>query len=130
MTDWDRTYESLKRWNWFILLILSSASYFLMSHSMTFGIILGGFITFVNFGFLQSTIRKSFSPDGNPKTKKYSLMIKSFFRLLILGVIIYFLITRGLINPVGLTIGLSIVVLSIVSYGISRTMKSGIGGVA
>ena len=129
MTDWDQTYESLKRRNWFILLILASISYFLMSHSMTLGIILGGFIIIVNFSFLQSTIRKSFPPDGSLKTKKFPLMIKSFFRLLILSVIIYVLITRGWVNPIGLTIGLSIVVLSIVSYGISKAKKSSIEGV-
>lgn len=124
MTDWDRTYEDLKRRNWIILLIISLLGYFFMSHSMTFGVISGGFIAIANFAFLQSIIRRAFQFDEIIKAKRIFLVVKSFFRLLILGVIIYILITRGWVDPIGLTIGLSTIVFSIVSYGISRAWKS------
>jgi len=129
MTDWDQTYESIKRWNWTILLILSSFGFFFMSHNMTLGIILGGFVIIANFGFFQSTIKRSFSSDGAVKIKKFLIMMQSFIRLFLLGAVIFILITRGLVDPIGLTIGLSTVVLSIVSYGISSALKSRIGGI-
>jgi hypothetical protein len=129
MTDWERTYESIKRRNWTILLILSSVCYFFMSHAMTLGVISGGFIIIANFGFFQSTIKRSFPADGAVKIKKVLIMVQSFIRLFLLGAVIFILITRGLVDPIGLTIGLSTVVLSIVSYGISRAWKSRIGGV-
>ncbi|MBN1848215.1 MAG: ATP synthase subunit I [Deltaproteobacteria bacterium] len=130
MDDWDRTYESIKRLNWTVLLILSSAGYFFLGHTMTLGIILGGFIIIANFGFFQSTVKRSFPSDGMIKINKFLIIIESFIRLLLLGAIIFILITRGLIDPIGLTIGLSTVVLSIVSYGISNAWKSRIGGVS
>jgi hypothetical protein len=129
MTDWERTYESLKRRNWTILLILSSAGYFFMSHAMTLGVISGGFIIIANFGFFQSIIKRSFPADSAVKINKFLIMVQSFIRLSALGAVIFILITRGLVDPIGLTIGLSTVVLSIVSYGISRAWKSRIGGV-
>ncbi len=124
MTDWDRTYEDLKRRNWIILLIISFTCYFFMSHSMTLGVISGGFIAIANFALLQSIIRRAFQSDEIIKAKKILLVVKSFFRLLILGVIIYILVTRGWVDPIGLTVGLSTIVFSIVSYGISRAWKS------
>ena len=124
MTDWTQTYEDLKRRNWIILLILSSASYFFMSHGMTLGVILGGLLAVVNFGFFQFIVQRSFPPDGIVQTKKALLIVQSFIRLFILGGVIYVLITRGWGDPIGLTIGLSIVVLSIISYGVNRAWKS------
>lgn len=128
MKDWSQIYRELNTLSWVILLILSSASYFFMSHSTTLGIILGGGIIIVNFGFLQATIRKAFQKEELAKTRKALLIVKSFFRIFLLGVIIYLLITRGLVDPVGLTVGLSVVVFSIVSFGIRNACKSGIKG--
>ena len=123
MSDWAQTYDSLKRRNWVILLILSAASYFFMSRIMTLGVILGGLIVIANFGFFQFIIRRSFPTDGAIQSRKSLLMVQSFIRLFILGGVIYILITHGWVDPIGLTIGLSTVVLSIVSYGINRAWK-------
>ena len=94
-----------------------------MRHSFTTGIILGGLIIIANFHVFQHTFRSVFSPEGVMKTTKVSVIVKFYFRLLVLGIIIYFLITRGGVDPVGLTIGLSTVVISIVSFGIKRAFK-------
>ena len=129
MTDWDQTYKNLKKFNWIILLLLSSISYFLMKSSFTLGVILGGLIIIANFSLLQSTIRNAFPGDGLVKTRKSVLILKSFFRLFFLGGVIYLLITRGLIDPIGLTIGISTVVFSIVGFGINRAWKLRIEGI-
>jgi len=129
MTDWDKTYKDLSRLSWLVLFVLSSISYFFMTHSFTLGIIVGGCVVIANFNFLQSTIRKSFQLDRFVRRRKALLIGKSFFRLSMLGGIIYLLITRGLVDPIGLTIGLSTVVLSIVSFGVLRAWKSRVEGV-
>ena len=128
MTDWDRTYKELKTRNWIILLILATAGFFLASDSLTLGIILGGFITIANFSFLQHTIRLAFPAENTGKISKSVVILKSFLRLMGLGVILFFLITRGLVDAIGLTLGLSTVVISIVSFGISRARKTRIEG--
>ena len=121
--DWEKVYGDLKKLNWFILLILGIISYFLMRHSFTTGIILGGLITIANFHVFQHVFRGVFSPEGVMKTTKMAIIAKCYFRLLGLGIIIYILITRGWVDPIGLTIGLSIVVISIVCFGIKRAFK-------
>ena len=50
-------------------------------------------------------------------------MGKSSLRLLALGVILYVLIARGWIDPLGLAVGLSTVVLSIVGLGIGLAFR-------
>jgi len=125
--DWDKIYRELKKLNWLILLILSSISYFLMSHSLTLGIILGGLVIMTNFHVFQHTIRRTFSPQGVMQTAKISIIAKYYFRLLALGIIIYILITQGWVDPVGLALGLSTVVISIVSLGVRRALKTRTG---
>ena len=124
MTDWEDVYKELSKGSWFILLITASLSYFLLNHRITLGVILGGLIIIANFSFLHSTIRKAIPVDGKINSKKSVIVIKSFLRLLILGILIYVLITRGLVNPIGLTIGLSTIVLSIVCFGVKSLLKS------
>ncbi|UCF56561.1 MAG: ATP synthase subunit I [Deltaproteobacteria bacterium] len=122
--DWEKTYGDLRKLNWFGLLIMSLISYFLLSQSFTLGIILGGLIIIANFSVLQHTIRRGFSSEGVMSTSKFFVIVKYYFRLLALGIIIAFLIKRGWVNPVGLAIGLSTVVISIVGFGIKRALKT------
>ena len=124
--DWDELYRHLKMRSLIILFILASTSYFLMSNSLTAGIILGGLIIIINFDLLQSAVRKGFPADGAIKTKKISLIAKTYFRLLLLGVTIYFLIKHVRVDPLGLAVGLSTVVFSIVSFGITSVLKTNI----
>jgi len=125
--DWEKLVKQLRAQNWIILMILGSASFFLMSSTFTLGIILGGLIIIANFNILQHTIRCAFSPDGVMKNNKLAIMAKYYFRLAILGIIIYMLITRGWVNPIGLAIGLSIVVFSIINIGIRAVWKTSSG---
>lgn len=121
--NWEKVYGDLRRLNWFILLTLGIMSCFLMRHSFTTGIILGGLIVIANFHVFQHTFSSMFSPEGVVKKTKMSVIVKYYFRLLVLGIIIYILITRGVVDPIGLIIGLSTVVISIVSFGIKRAFK-------
>jgi len=128
MADQDLTFREINRRNWIILLTLSCISYFVTGPRTTLGVILGGIVVIANFGVLQSTIRKAFPGDESTRIRKGLLIAKSFFRLSVLGVIIYLLITRSMVNPVGLAIGLSTVVFSIVSFGVGRALRSRVGG--
>ena len=121
--NWDRIYKELTKRNWITLLILSSLSYFLMSQSLTMGIILGGIIIIFNFDALQYTIRRAFPAGGVIKSRKTLLIVKSYIRLLALGAITWILIKYGHVDAVGLAIGFSTVVISIVSFGITRAFK-------
>ncbi len=120
--DWDRTYRDLRRRNWIILLVLASASACLGKVGITLGIIAGGLAVILNFTVLQHTIRHAFTPGSAGRAKKVSLLVKSYLRLLFMGATIYLLITRGVVDPIGLTVGLSTVVFSIMTFGIQRAL--------
>lgn len=122
--DWEKTYKDLRRLNWLTLLIMSLISTLFMSQIFTLGVILGGLIIIANFKVLQHTIRRGFSAAGGMSTGKLLIIMKYYFRLLALGVVIAFLIKRGWVDPVGLTIGLSTVVISVVGFGIKRAMNA------
>jgi hypothetical protein len=122
--DWENILKNIRTLNWLILLLLASLSFFLMNEPFTTGIILGGFIIIGNFRLLQHTIRQSFSSEGVLRANKASIIVKYYLRLLAMGLVIYFLIPRNWVHPVGLAIGLSIVVISIVSIGIHISWKT------
>jgi hypothetical protein len=122
--EWNAIYRDLKTFNWVVLLILSSASALLLQASCTLGIIFGGLVIIANFNVLQHTIRGAFSEEGQMVKRRASIIAKYYFRLLALGLIIFFLISKEWIHPVGLAIGLSTVVISIFSYGIKRALKT------
>ena len=122
--DWKILYSTLKTLNWLILLALSLLSYFFMSPPWTTGVIAGGLITIANFGLLQHTIKGVFSSEKIEKTVKLTIVAKYYFRLLALGVILFILITGGWVDPVGLAVGLSTVVFSIVGVGIRMALKT------
>ena len=124
MTDREKLLRQITTTNWIFLLILGSLSSVFMSATFTLGVILGGLIIIANFSVLQHTIRSAFSAPGAMGGKKSSIVAKYFFRLAIMGLIIYILITSGWVNPIGLAIGLSIVVFSILNFGIRTAWKT------
>jgi len=121
--DWRSLYRELRTLNWFILLVLSLGGYVFLSSSQTIGIILGGLIIMVNFSVLQHTISGAFGLDGGMRKGKAVIITKYYLRLLGLGVILYVLIARGLVDPVGLAIGLSTTVFGIVTIGIQKAIR-------
>ncbi len=124
MIEKDKLLRQIKTNNWIFLLILGSLSSVFMSATFTLGVILGGLIIIANFSVLQHTIRSAFSDQGAMLGKKISVIAKFYFRLAIMGLIIYILITNGWVNPLGLTVGLSTVIFSILNFGIRTAWKT------
>jgi len=116
--------QDIKIFNWIILFILGALSGVFMTVEFTLGVILGGLIIISNFNLLHHTMRKAFSDQSIMKGKKMALVAKFYFRLAIMGLFIYILITNGWVNPLGLAVGLSIVVLSILNFGIRAAFRT------
>jgi hypothetical protein len=125
--DWEKIYGDLRMLNWFSLLIMSLISFLFMSRSLTFGIILGGLIVIANFWVFQRSIRRGFLSEGIMRTTRFFVVTKYFLRLSVLAIIIALSVKCKWIDPVGLAIGLSTVVISIVSFGIKRALRSVMG---
>ena len=122
--NWETIYEELKVIYWFVLLIFASTGYFLLSPSTTLGIILGGLLIIANFHIFQHTLSKAFENKEKLKGRRISIYLNYYFRLFALGLIIFILLRSGHINPVGLVIGLSTVVIAIAFLGVSMAFKT------
>ena len=120
----DKLLQKIRFYNWIILMITGCLSFLFMSANFTLGVILGGLIIIGNFRLLQNTIRAAFPTGGVMKRNKGTIIIKFYFRLAILGLILYMLITNGWVNPLGLTAGLSIVVITILYVGIQAVFRT------
>ncbi|NLD35800.1 MAG: ATP synthase subunit I [Desulfatiglans sp.] len=123
--EWDIFYEDLKKKYWVVFLLISSVSFFTLSPSHTLGVIAGGMVSIANFMFLQHTFKKAFGTDFKRKARKISIFIYYYFRLSVLGVIIFILLKHKLVHPVGLIIGLSTVVIAITVAGVIMAIKTG-----
>jgi hypothetical protein len=107
--------------NWIILAIIFIPSLVFASFKFALGVLLGGFISIVNFYWMQRSIRGMFEkPSGNIKG---AVMFKYFIRLALSAVILYFLISTDTVNVIGLIIGLSVVMISIVQTVIFTLTK-------
>jgi hypothetical protein len=123
MEDWEETYRTLRKRNWFILALLSSFSYFILNPMLAAGVAFGGLVAIASFSAMQRTVRRAFAISGTRKSRKGLIIVKVFLRLFLLGAVLYILIAKVKIDPVGLAIGLSTVVLGIVSLGISQAWR-------
>ncbi len=75
------------------------------------GIVFGGLIVTVNFHLLYRTLKKSLTP---PHLSSHRVVLaKYYIRFTVTAFIIFILISQHYVDPLGLFIGLSVVVLSI-----------------
>ena len=121
--DWETVYKYWGFWNWTILLILSLFSYFLLSPAQTLGTVIGGLLIITNFKIFQSSICKIFYKADFIRINKTSIILKYYIRLIAIGFVIFLLLMKGWIDPVGLAIGLTTLVISITILGISMAFK-------
>ncbi|MGV8078817.1 MAG: ATP synthase subunit I [Syntrophales bacterium] len=98
--------------NWLVLGVCLIISALMLSASFTYGILLGGFISIVNFHWLDRDLRRIFSNlSGKAKS---ALLLKYYLRLAVTAVVLYILISQSLVDIIGLLVGLSVVVMNII----------------
>ncbi len=93
-------------WQFFLFLHLIFAPF-----KFSLGILLGGFISILNFYWMERGLRGIFTNTaGNVNGP---VMVKYYIRLALTAVVLYFLIANHTVNVIGLLIGLSVVVINI-----------------
>lgn len=111
MNNQQRILTFVTKTNWVLFALTSMAGLFLTSPEFAKGIIFGGLIVTVNFHMLHRTLKNSLEPSH--LTSHNVILAKYYLRFLISGIIIFVLIYRHIVNPIGLFVGLSVVVASI-----------------
>ncbi len=107
----QRLLTFVTRSNWVLLAAVSLLGLLATTPAFARGVIFGGLIVTVNFHLLARTLNKALRPQrlASPNV----ILIKYYIRFIISGVIIFILISQRVVNPIGLFIGLSVVVASI-----------------
>jgi hypothetical protein len=108
----DPLQRKLEILNWIILGVFVVISLLFRSFPFTLGILLGGLISITNFFWMKRDLRAVFSNlTGRAKS---AIMFRYYIRFFVSAVVIFFIISRTIVDVMGLLIGLSIVVINIV----------------
>ncbi len=107
--------------NWIMLAILFIPALVFAPFKFSLGILLGGFISILNFYWMERGLRGIFTNTaGNVKGP---VIGKYYIRLVLTAIVLYFLIANGTVNVIGLLIGLSVVVINIIITLITAMAK-------
>jgi len=102
--------------NWLLLFFGGITGLMIAPEKFTLGIILGGLIVAINFHLLKSTLKKMFDPELVLKrghSLVFNIIVKYYIRFAVSAIIIYLLLSKQIVHPLGLVTGLSVVVASI-----------------
>ena len=102
----------VKRANWILFAAASIIGFILLPANYARGVLFGGLLVTINFHLLARTLKKALTP---PHLSSHNVVIaKYYLRFIGSGFIIFVLIAGHFVHPVGLVIGLSVVVFSII----------------
>lgn len=117
----ERILRFVTRTNWVLLILASALGLVFLPVDFAKGIIFGGLIVTVNFHLLSRTLKKALTP---PHLSSHNVVLaKYYFRFFVSGVILLFLIQGQYVAPLGLFVGLSVVVASIFMATILEVSK-------
>lgn len=124
--DW-LTPRRLKTTNWVVLAVLVAAGYLGGGREFALGVLVGGLAVVVNFHllhrFLKGVLEKAQQdPESKGRTQAV-FAAKQLLRFLGLVVLIFVLISYGWVNVLGLLVGLSTVVLTLILLAINAVIK-------
>ncbi len=107
----QRLLKFVTRTNWILFVFASIIGLAVATPGFARGIIFGGLIVTINFHLLYKTLKKAFTP---PHISSHNVVLaKYYIRFIISGLILYLLIRGDFVDPLGLFVGLSVVVASI-----------------
>lgn len=123
-TEMQRRIITFIAWsNWILFGALILAALLLtVSRGQIAGLAAGGLIATINFHLLYRGLRRSLLEATEP-SRTTTILGKYYVRFIISGIIIFFLLSGQYVHPVGLLIGLSIVVASIFLATIREVSK-------
>ncbi len=97
--------------NWVLLGVVTVSGFILASMHFALGILAGGLIVTINFHLLYRSLRQALTPQHLSNTRV--VLGKYYIRFVASAVIIFVLIANHYVDPLGLVIGLSVVVTGI-----------------
>ena len=106
-----RILRFVTRTNWVLLVVVGALGLVFLPVQFAKGIVIGGLIVTVNFHLLYRSLKKALTPPH--LASHNTVIIKYYFRFIVSGLILLFVISGQYAAPLGLVVGLSVVVASI-----------------
>jgi len=123
------TPRRLKIANWLVLAGLVVAGFIWGGKEFALGILVGGLVAVVNFHLLHQALKgmleraAALSPEEAQGRAKAFFAARQLLRFFALLAVIFFLVSRGWVNIIGLVVGLSTVVLTLILAAIIEVIK-------
>mgnify|MGYP000969754460 FL=1 len=121
LTGKDPLQQRLEIANWVVLVVFVLAGALIFSLKFTLGVLLGGLISIVNYHWLCRDVKKVFAHLTD--RAKSRIMFKYYIRFGVTAVALYFIVSSGIVEVVGLLIGLSTVIVNIVITAVMALSK-------
>ncbi len=87
-------------------------------------VVVGGAIALINFRLLERSIRRSLMPQlAKKRAVMGKALLKYYIRFIATAVVIILLVRQGVVEPLGLLVGLSVVVVTIFVWGALQARK-------
>jgi ATP synthase I chain len=118
MTEDVDLLAGLARRNWIILGALVLLSLLWRELGFTLGVLGGGLLALTSYRWLHRSLSKLLSQSGGGSTRGFQFGY--LLRLVFLAAALYLLIAVAQVHPVGLALGLSVVVLNILWTTLKR----------
>jgi hypothetical protein len=96
--------------NWILFFAVTISGFILAPGPFAWGIVAGGLLVTINFHLLYRSLRQALTPPHIANTRV--ILGKYYIRFFLSAFIIFVLIADHWVNPLGLIIGLSVVVTS------------------
>ncbi|MBW2624837.1 MAG: ATP synthase subunit I [Deltaproteobacteria bacterium] len=119
----------LEQFNWVLLALLASGSFVFFSRKFALGVLAGGILAVANYYLVKRSLRRALDPERQGKTR-FLYLLQYGLRFAALGLTIALLLIKGWVSPLGMLLGLSIIVLGIALVGVVEARKLFFKGVA
>ncbi len=86
-------------------------SFSFLSTYFSMGVLIGGVLSIISYYWLYRIVKRAITYA--PAAAKTMILLWYYVRLLAVGGVLYLIISKQLVDPIGLLVGLSVVVLSI-----------------
>ncbi len=123
------TPRRLKIANWLVLAVLTVAGFIWQGQEFALGVLAGGLVAVINFHLLHQALKGMLeraaagSPEEARGAAKAFFAARQMLRFFALLVIIFLLVGYGWVNIIGLVVGLSTVVLTLILAAINEVIK-------
>ncbi len=106
-----------------LVVFLTLAGWVLFSQQFALGVLAGGCIAIANFFWIRNVLQRILGQQ--PAKATMYAQLRFIARLSITGLVLYFIITSGSFSLAGLFVGLSVIVINIITLSLCSALRAG-----